>query len=519
MIAGMLSGCGDTGTGGTAPQGSEATSIAGTAESGADQSGDTAVVSYYTVVDAEFPEAAKEVQGALNEYMKEKIGVTVDYHWYGWADYGDKISTKLSAGEEMDLFFANDVGLTYANAVGLGALQPIEELLPVNAPNTWNDLPDFIWDAATINGHIYGVPIYKDCAYVPGIVYNKTMAEDLGVSPPAGPLKNQNDVIDWLYEVKEKRDAKYPEDQNIPISGGIAPDRFYEVETFAPCANANIAGIESFAGMGKGEKVFNLVETPEYLKYCQLIRQLVQDGIMPLDTDNYDKDNVVHNSGKQFCSPATGYVSIPKNLWGDNFDVELIPLTEGYLTTNYITYGVISVAASSKQPENCVKVLEMLNSDNYVATTIRFGTEEGGYHIKNADGTIKFEGTKNADPQQRAYHYWYGWVFGNIFAMSLPETESPTLWEDIQKANEQAFTSENLGFTYDSRNVTNELAACTAVRTEYESQMTKGMQDGLDVLQQQYVEKLKVSGVDRIIEDCQKQLSEWRASKGLKVAE
>lgn len=57
------------------------------------------------------------------------------------------------------------------------------------------------------------------------------------------------------------------------------------------------------------------------------------------------------------------------------------------------------------------------------------------------------------------------------------------------------------------------------MRTEYESQMTKGMQDGLDVLQQQYVEKLKVSGVDRIIEDCQKQLSEWRASKGLEVAE
>lgn len=45
-------------------------------------------------------------------------------------------------------------------------------------------LPEAAWDAYTINGNIYAVPLIKDLPYNWGFVANQTMLDDLGVTVP-----------------------------------------------------------------------------------------------------------------------------------------------------------------------------------------------------------------------------------------------------------------------------------------------------------------------------------------------
>lgn len=50
------------------------------------------------------------------------------------------------------------------------------------------------------------------------------MIDDLGVPFP-DTFDTAADLIDWFYDVKEARDAKYPDRAENPIAGGGTADR------------------------------------------------------------------------------------------------------------------------------------------------------------------------------------------------------------------------------------------------------------------------------------------------------
>ena len=83
----------------------------------------------------------KEVMDALNEYTKEKIGVTVDYVFHG-SSYADKIQVIIASGEEYDACFTSNWINAFNTNVAKGAFLDIKELLPEVAPDLYNTLPE-----------------------------------------------------------------------------------------------------------------------------------------------------------------------------------------------------------------------------------------------------------------------------------------------------------------------------------------------------------------------------------------
>ena len=508
LLTGALSGC-RSDSDSNSSQGSGGQS-SGSGSQGA-PSGNAATVVWYFADDS--TDYTKEVWDALNQYFIEQAGATVEYHPIAWGDYATKTSTIMSSGQAYDIMFGSN---TYFKNVTAGAAKPIEDLLPEYAKETWETLPDFIWTAATVNGHIYGIPPYKDNAAVPGLIANTTMAADLGVTLPES-YGNGRDIVDLLYEVKAKRDAKYPEDTRLPVLRSKL--HFFDcAEEYATGASVNIPGIESYKGKGSGEVVFNIYETDEYRETQQIIRKFVEDGIMPMDISNYDPERTFRNSGKIFGEGSLGYVTIDPHAWSPDFEITVVPSTYRFLATNYILFGSNIIGANSKQPESALKVLNLVNTDNYVANTIRFGIE-GKFYTKTTDNRLDFSTSEiNSDPAARGYYKWYGWQFGNLFAMSLPVQESGTLWDDLKEANETAYLSDNLGFVFDQGPVTNEIAACSSASSEYTTNLDAGMTDDVNAAIDALIAKLKSSGVDKITAEAQKQLNEWREANGKTVA-
>lgn len=154
---------------------------------------------------------------ALNAYFKEKINATVNFHFIPISEYGQKVSTILMSGQTVDIVNANS-DLNYVDYVKKGAFLPIEDLIQQYAPETYAMIPESFWSAMYVDGHMYGIPSYKDSCQMYCMLYNSTMADNLGLDMSTLSINNYRDIVPFLYQAKELRDEKYPEDASLPMT-------------------------------------------------------------------------------------------------------------------------------------------------------------------------------------------------------------------------------------------------------------------------------------------------------------
>ncbi len=472
---------------------------------------------WYYIADS-YPDQ-EQVWEKLNEYFLEKINATVNFHPIPGSEYGTKMSTYVNAGQTLDILSVSSQ-LPYVDYSRKEAFIPLEDLLAEYMPATYAMIPQDFWNAMYVDGHIYAVPSYKDSCNIPGIIYNETLLNDIGVDMSAVEWVSMYDLIPVYYEMQAKRNEKYPEDSAIPMVREFADPYFYnQYETINSIAVVNIPGIEAFAGKGAGETVFNLYATDEYRKYCNTIKQLVDDNIMPFDAWNFDTNRTYTSEGKMpILSYGSGYIYVQKDYSSKNFDAALLRNKNTVATTNYLHEAANAISITSKNPERALMLLELVNTDPYVATTIRFGIE-GEHYTVQEDGRIDFTGLRNEDPSARGYYQWYGAYLGSFMHSRVPNTYPANFAELMIEANEQAIADTNMGFVFDTTPVQNEIAACSSVVGEYTVNFKFGFVENVDEIVDEFVAKLEASGAQKIVDEAQKQLNAWRAEKGLSIAE
>ncbi len=90
--------------------------------------------------------------------------------------------------------------------------------------------------------------------------------------------------------------------------------------------------------------------------------------------------------------------------------------------------------------------------------------------------------------------------------------KSVTLKNDfIKEVNEKASASKLKGFTLNTDNIKTELAQINTVIGEYKTTLDSGAAPDPKGLYQEFVEKLKVAGDDKVIEEIKNQIDAWRA--------
>ena len=495
----------------------KAISTADTSPSGLDH----AKLIWYTAVDYVRPDMDM-VWEKIGKYLKEKINVTLDSHFYTMADYKEKIPTVISSGQYMDIVFTGASYNFTANAQA-GAYYAIEDLISKYLPETRKLVPQGGWDALTIDNHIYGVPTYKDMADRFCFLYNKTMSDKYNLKiPKSGEWSTVKDMIPFLYEAKTARDADQPKLKDQPIVGMLnGVKRFYPFESLNGLAVANIPGIESFKGKGSGEVVFNIYETEEYKDLCKTLKKLVDDKIFPYDHTNFDPDRALENAGKLAGSFSGGYIEIKPDMYAGR-ETALSTSKLVVMTTDYVQSGFQALSGKTKYPDRSLMFLELLNTDKTFANMVRFGIENEHYIYNNEgrlDVTISPRNKNIANYADYAYYFWYGWQFGNILAGDLPSVVSKDFGNLLKELNNNSIQDTNLGFAVNTKPIMNEIAACTNVINEYDSNtnLRSGMVEDIDKVIDEFVAKLKANGSDRIVEEIQRQLNEWRKSVGKNI--
>ena len=455
---------------------------------------------------------------ALNEYFKEKINATINIHFVAPSEYSEKVGTILTSGQELDIVNCNS-GIGYVDYVKKDAFVPIEDMLTEYAPETYAMIPEGLWEAMKVDGHIYGIPAYKDSVKMYAVMINKTLVDEIGLEIPE-TVDNYQDMIPILREAFELRNTLHPEyvleGEYVPMTRTFPDlDQWAPYETISNFAVVNVPGVEAFEGKGSGETVFNMYATQEYRDLCNTIAELVSEGVLHDNPWYWDPDRVYSDDPFAYLvgDIGNGYVYVRQHQYSNNWDTVMVPFKDNLATTNYLPATVNCVSATSKNPERAVMALELINTDPYVATTLRFGIEGTHWVQTDDENIIGFEGTKNADGSNHAHYYWYGANFGAMVYSKIPEGFPSNLIELIKNANENAISDTNLGFIFDPTPVENELAACSAVIDEYATGLKWGWiaADEVDARIDEFVAKLNEAGAEAVVAEAQAQLDAWRS--------
>ncbi len=466
----------------------------------------------------------------LQEYILAAINVDVTINNMSDADYKEKIPVMMNAGTEMDMVICNaSFGNPISDMVKVNALQPVTEYRDTLLADTVAVLPDNIWKDATYEGEIWGVPLYKNRVRNYDFLYNKNLAEQLGVGEYMADLQWDfyPDLMEDLYYVKDAMDAQGFSYQYITtLSGADSPRCFAAIDILQgdnqkkAYASTNIDGEEGISSEGYG-KVYNVYGTDTFYEWCHLVYQWVQDGLIPPDdTKNIDPDNALRTNGELFGWASSGLTSIDPHSFSNDYETVLVRSAKAVGLSN-ASNGVFCVPASSKNVEAACKLMNLTNSDPYLATCMRYGIE-GTHWIYDTDGqvTLEFEGSRNNDASNRGYYYWYGVFWGNLFIVSpAKQSAKATFVDDMYALNEiGSSVSKYYGFIFDVGSVSDYVASIDNVVSQYLSQCGNGRLASIDEIDKTldaFNEAMAANGLDKVIAEAQVQLDAYAEANGL----
>lgn len=146
------------------------------------------------------PEDLSDVNEAISEITREKIGVEVELMPIASSAYGQQVSLAMQGGEQLDLFHTGS-GLELSTCLANHQLYDITDIVKEHAAGAIDAVGEDFMKTEVVGGKVYGIPADKGVALAPTLLYREDIMEEIGVDP--ADIKNINDLTDVYAKVKE----------------------------------------------------------------------------------------------------------------------------------------------------------------------------------------------------------------------------------------------------------------------------------------------------------------------------
>ena len=257
--------------------------------------------------------------------------------------------------------------------------------------------------------------------------------------------------------------------------------------------------------------VINWYASDEYKEIVERRYEWVKKGLIPPDaSSSSDQAATQIAAGRgfgQFCNTKPG-IEVEQQR-STTKEMLVFTLTPVYTTTTRVDI-LWYIAHNSTQPGRAIQVLNELYINPELANICINGIEGKHYElIDEEQGIIAYP--EGVDGTTTGYTS-NPWAWPNEMISYVWDGDSPTIWEDTTAWNDSAIVSPAMGFTWDNANVLNEVTAVRNVRGKYANALECGSIDPAEALPA-FLEELETAGANTIIEEKQKQLDEYLASK------
>jgi putative aldouronate transport system substrate-binding protein len=436
------------------------------------------------------------VLAEINKYLKEKINCTLKIIETDFGNFPQKMQMVIASQEPFDICFTSNWCNDFASNVNKNAFLELETLLPQYAPDLYRLIPEAGWRAASVNGHIYGIPNYQIWVRATAIVAETEWLTRYNMN--IDQLKTWDGIETILSRIKKDNPNMYPFDEFVMVDVG-------SVLGVEELISAALPGAIRFGD--NSLKAINQYELPQVMEIFKRLRSWNQKGYirpdMAIIPNNY-QDKLEGKAPIQIGGVMKpGYESEEAIKRGGR-EVKTAAFVDGMLTTNGITATMQGISRSSKNPEKALQFLNLLNTDKYLYNLLIWGIE--GKHYRKA-GTNFVEPIPNS-----GFGIACDWMYGNQFLAYFKPGQNETDWEETIKINKAAKISPAIGFAFNPASVQTEIATVSAVVTEYIRPLLCGAVDPEKTLPE-FLGKLKDAGSEKLVAELQRQLDAWKASK------
>ncbi len=448
------------------------------------------------------------VQDALNEILSERINANIVLDFIEPGAFNDQMALINAAAEEYDLVYTAPWTNNYYNNVNQEYLFPLDDLLLEYAPGTWASMQEATWEAARVNGSIYGVINQQIFVKPFGPSIRDDILDATGLREEFLAVTHYQDmhpIMAALHEYVQQDDTL-----SFVFPGGsvIIP----EVWGYDPQGSQDLGLV--IRSTDDSAQVLIWAEQDEYREAAEITRAWFEAGYRPSDILTPDDADRGWVAGQY---PMRGLAGVVKPggdaeaeaRWG--WPVTSVPIAEPLLTTAGTTATLTGISSTSQNPERAMMFLELLNTDEVVYNMLSKGVE--GVHWEWADEERRLiqpaGGAENYS--DNGYNPNTDWMFGNVFNSYYSSEAQIGAWPETAELNRNARPSPVLGFTFDVTPVETEIASLSGVRSEFVEPLTNGLVDpdeGITAL----VEAQRAAGIERVQEEMQAQIDAWKAS-------
>jgi putative aldouronate transport system substrate-binding protein len=432
------------------------------------------------------------VDKAINALVNEKYNLNVTQEYID--DYAATIQRRLSAKENIDIYWANGGSTTNA-LVNSNAMYDISAKLKEH--KVYETMPEIVWNAIAYGkGEIYHVPTYKESAAGSDFMIAKRHAEALKWElPTKATFEEITPFVKELYEAKLVEWAYVP---SFTQASSYAREHGLQEE---------IAQINEYLAVefkGDATKVVLAPETKAYKDMADLMASWVKEGyvsqdVVLADTQvKFSKDTVLANQA------GFGYYpTVPNNqeqcdiAYGE--PMAMVTHVSPQMSNTTPLGSAYGIASYTKDVDAALSYFDALYTDIEFADLTCYGVEGKHYNRndKNEVEKIKDSGYNNG-----------AWSCVNVMCVSLTVGEAADKAEKYKAYNEAASLSPIAGFHFDTAALAAETQALNAVVTKYDKTLLYGITTS-EITLENYIKDLKGAGVEKVLEECQKQYTEW----------
>lgn len=463
---------------------------------------DSNTLLWYVIGDK--PAAHDKVMEKANEIIEPAIGMKLDLQYIDSASFTEKMKLKMASKESYDLTFTGYVN-NYQTAVSMGGLYDITELIKETGLD--EVIEDFYLETASIDGKIYGIPNIQVVSNPNDIEILQSVAEECGVVDLLAAIEEKSNISSTIDDLREAA-ALY--DEMFAKIKEKRPDLYtYNPGSFpfsTPIYESLTGGI-AIRKDGTSTKFVNICETEEWKLSVQKTHEWYEKGYIRSD---------IASNGNSYTTEERPQIAVVSGTWKPGQEIIQegqwgepclhAKMNQPYVGRTSALATMVSVGANSKHPKEAVELIKLMNTNKDLFNLICWGIE-GEHYTKNEDGTVKMienSGYYNIGP--------YAWKYGNQFNGYVQEGQPADVWEQTRAMNDEAVKSPLLGFVIDTTPIDTELANVTNVESEYKAKRDFGTED-MSVWYDEFMSKMKQAGIDKVMEEYQRQYDEWLAAK------
>lgn len=500
LICSAFAGCGNTSEG-TSSGASGETETSATQESQVEETetGEAGEVNW--VIYGDKNDRMSSFESEVQQYVQDQgLNVTVSLQVLPWTEYaGGQTSLKLASGEE----FACYTETAYlGTCISNGYIQDVTDVVEEYGQTLKEKLDATSFEAFSKDGRLYAVPVGEknNASEWYGVFeVRQDLLEEAGMSEVTS-LEDLEAFYDACIQL-------HPDYTGLCESGNTA--KFFSTSVSdKTILFLDTNGFLFTDNSADDDVVYSYFESEEFKNTCEIAQRWREKGIISnqaLSDPSSLGNNFLAGQG-MFRGGNGGRIWEDTEVVSQNTpeaDIKVYPVGGKPKVTrgNYSTAFQISTNVTN--PEDYVQFLNLIYQDQESYDFFTYG-DEGTDYTLDENGRISGQTVTGV--------FFEGWTTAHVDFMRFSPLVPDEQIEEYRSWNDGAEPQKDLGFVFDTSAVEDVVAQLSSVYTEYCEPMLLGFttyESGYEEL----LTRLKDAGIDKYLEEYQRQFSEFYNNK------